>query len=196
MTPVFVNTYPAPVLPAREILRYASCKGDALPPEAVACLKALPPTVCGRVCWAAFDIKETAAGLDLGFAVTDSQKLKKNLAGCDQIVLFCATAGIEFDRLVRRYERVSPSKALWYQSIGAAYVEAVCDAFCDDLAARYGETKPRFSPGYGDLPLSLQTEIFRALQCEKHVGVSLNADLFMTPSKSVTAIVGVKQSNS
>ena len=195
MVAVFVNSYPDPVLPPREILRYASCKGDALPPEAVSCIKALPPTVCGRVCWAAFEIGETEAGLDLGFAETDSQKLKKNLTGCDKIVLFCATAGVEFDRMVRRYERVSPSKALWYQSIGAAYVEAVCDAFCEDIRARFGETRPRFSPGYGDLPLSLQTEIFRALQCEKHVGVTLNADLFMTPSKSVTAIVGVKQSN-
>ena len=195
MAAVFVDTYQNPVLPPREILRYASWKGDALPPEAVSCIKALPPTVCGRVCWAAFEIKETGTGLDLGFAQTDSQKLKKNLTGCDKIVLFCATAGVEFDRMVRRYERVSPSKALWYQSIGAAYVEAVCDAFREDIRARFGETRPRFSPGYGDLPLSLQTEIFRALQCEKHVGVTLNADLFMTPSKSVTAIVGVKCRN-
>ena len=191
MAAVFVNLYPRPVLPEREILRYAKCGGDTLPAEAKSCLNSLPPTVCGRVCWALFDIAETPGGLDLGFTVTNSKQLKKNLSGCRKIVLFAATAGVEFDRLVLKYERISPVKALWFQSIGAAYVESVCDAFCKELAEKYGETKPRFSPGYGDLPLTIQKDIFTALQCEKQIGVTLNDNLFMTPSKSVTAIVGI-----
>ena len=193
METVFVKTYAHPLLPVREILRYAKCGGDTLPPDAEACLKSLPAAVCGRVCWAEFKIAQTEDGLDLGFAKTDSKQLKKNLSGCDRIILFAATAGVEFDRLVMRYERLSPAKALWYQSIGAAYVESVCDAFNDEIRARYGKTRPRFSPGYGDLPLSLQTDIFAALAPEKHIGVTLNDNLFMTPSKSVTAIVGIMQ---
>jgi hypothetical protein len=191
MAAVFVNLYPCPALPEREILRYAKCGGDTLPAEAKSCLNSLPPTVCGRVCWAVFDVAETDAGLDLGFTVTDSKQLKKNLSGCKKIVLFAATAGVEFDRQVLKYERVSPAKALWYQSIGAAYVESVCDTFCKELTEKYGGTRPRFSPGYGDLPLAMQKDIFTALQCEKQIGVTLNDDLFMTPTKSVTAIVGI-----
>ena len=190
MAVVFVNYYPQPPLPVKEIMRYAKFGGDALPPEAEACLQSLP-AVCGRVCWAAFDVAPTPTGLDLGFAKTDSEQLKKNLSGCPKAVLFAATAGVEFDRLVMKYERLSPARALWYQSIGAACVESVCDLFCAETQALFGKTKPRFSPGYGDLPLEMQTEIFRALQPEKHIGVTLNENLFMTPTKSVTAIVGI-----
>ena len=50
---------------------------------------------------------------------------------------------------------------------------------------------PRFSPGYGDLPLSLQRDIFRVLDCPRKIGLTLNESLLMSPSKSVTAIVGL-----
>ena len=191
MQELTVKTYPNPVLPAKEILRYAGQAGDTLPPDAEACLAALPPAVCGRAVYTVYYIRQTENGLDLGFAHTSSSDLERNLEGCDKIILFAATAGVEFDRLVQKYRAFSPARALWYQAIGAAYAESVCDALCADLQEVFGPLKPRFSPGYGDLPLTLQTDIFAALQCEKHIGVTLNEHLFMTPSKSVTAIVGV-----
>ena len=49
----------------------------------------------------------------------------------------------------------------------------------------------RFSPGHGDLPLALQTDIFRALDCPRKIGLTLNGSLLMSPSKSVTALFGV-----
>ena len=58
--------------------------------------------------------------------------------------------------------------------------------------ARVGKrTRPRFSAGYGDLPLGVQREIFAALDCPKHIGLTLNDSLLMSPTKSVTAIVGI-----
>ena len=191
MTGPYVKTYASPVLPEREILRYAGCRGNELPPEAKECIASLPDDAAGRVVFAIYDITETHEGLDLGFSKTDSAALIKNLCGCGRIVLFCATAGIEFDRLLKKYERFSPARALWYQAIGAAFAEAVCDAFCADLEREFGAVRPRFSPGYGDLPLTLQKEVFAALGPERRIGVTLNDNLFMTPSKSVTAIVGI-----
>ena len=192
---VLTKTYRPPELSAREIMRYAGYRGDTLPSQALECLTALPGDLIGRVVFALYGVKETAVGLDLGFTATASAQLRKNLAGCEQAVLFCATAGLAFDRLVKKYERVSPAKALWFQSIGATYVEAVCDAFCNDVKKEYGAVRPRFSPGYGDLPLTLQKDIFAALSPEKHIGVTLNGNLFMTPTKSVTAIVGIEKMN-
>ena len=52
-------------------------------------------------------------------------------------------------------------------------------------------TRARFSPGYGDLKLSSQKDIFRVLDCSRKIGLSLNDSLLMSPSKSVTAIIGV-----
>ena len=49
----------------------------------------------------------------------------------------------------------------------------------------------RFSPGYGDLPLDVQKNIFPLLDCERKIGLTLNESLIMSPSKSVTAFVGM-----
>ena len=54
-------------------------------------------------------------------------------------------------------------------------------------------TRPRFSPGYGDLPLDLQKDISRILNMPKEIGVSLTQTLLMTPSKSVTALIGLSE---
>ena len=188
---VCTRIYRDPQLNVREIMRCAGYRGETLPEPAKACLTALPDDLLGRVVFAIYPIGAAEEGLDLGFAKTASADLRKNLAGCERAVLFCATAGIAFDRLIKKYERISPARALWYQSIGAAYVEAVCDACCSALQKEYGGVRPRFSPGYGDLPLDMQKAIFAALSPEKHIGVTLNDNLFMTPTKSVTAIVGL-----
>ena len=49
----------------------------------------------------------------------------------------------------------------------------------------------RFSPGYGDMPLTLQKFFFDRLKLEE-LGMSLGTNMFMTPEKSVTAFAGVK----
>ena len=81
------------------------------------------------------------------------------------------------------------------QAIGAERIEALCDSLCEELKSSLkteGKTsKPRFSPGYGDLPLSFQKDVFRVLEPEKRIGLTLNASLLMSPTKSVTAIIGI-----
>ncbi len=193
MTGVTVRAYPDARPDEKEILRYARAGGDSLPPEALECLRAFEGSVCGRVVYAYYPLRRSGEKLLLGFTEIRSKDLAKNLADSDGVVLFCATAGPEFDRAVRRYERISPARALWCQAIGAAWAESVCDAFCADLRREYGAVRPRFSPGYGDLPLTVQTDIFAALEPQRHIGVTLNESLFMTPTKSVTAVVGVKE---
>ena len=55
------------------------------------------------------------------------------------------------------------------------------------------DIKPRFSPGYGDVPLEIQKDIVMLLDCAKRIGVSLNDSLLMSPSKSVTAFIGLQE---
>ncbi len=47
----------------------------------------------------------------------------------------------------------------------------------------------RFSPGYGDLPLSFQKKLLNFLEGFK-IGISLNNSFLMNPEKSVTALLG------
>jgi hypothetical protein len=194
---VFTEIYPAPAWNRREILRYASCGGAdertlSLMEE---CLAEIEPQLSYRVCFARFPVKREGDGIDLGFARVRSRGLAKNLDACDEIVLFAATVGLAPDRLTARFAGVSPAKALFFDAIGAERIEALCDAFCASLrekeAERGGFTRPRFSPGYGDLPLGLQREIFRALLPERHIGAALRESLIVSPAKTVTAIVGI-----
>ena len=108
------------------------------------------------------------------------------------------TIGLEMDRLIARYKRVSPVYTLLLQAIGAERVESACNALEEKLRCSLmpGESlRPRFSPGYGDLPLALQKDVFQALDCERRLGLTLTDSLLMVPSKSVTAIVGIERSS-
>ena len=51
----------------------------------------------------------------------------------------------------------------------------------------------RFSPGYGDFDLKYQKDILEYLDANKKIGISLTDSLMMIPTKSITAIIGIKR---
>ncbi len=177
-----------------EILRYAGCReqDEQMLSLANSCLKECSGILGYSVCFDDFPILISENTLEFPFAKVKSQSICAHLNGFPCAVIFAATVGIELDRLIMKYSRLSPSRALMFQAIGAERIEALCDAFCNDLRLQKNETSPRFSPGYGDFPLSFQTEIFKVLDLPRKIGISLNSALLMSPTKSVTAIVGVK----
>ena len=192
---IYTEVYTAPGWNERECLRYAGTTPQVVSAEErklfEACLKEVESKLTYKVCWGRFPIRRTENGLDFGFFRTESKALMKNLEGCEEIIVFAATIGLEIDRLIRRYSSLSPAKALFFQAIGAERIESLCDAFCDDLKGKGLQLRPRFSPGYGDLPLEMQKDLFRVLDCPRKIGLSLNESLLMSPSKSVTAIIGI-----
>ncbi|MBQ8859500.1 MAG: Vitamin B12 dependent methionine synthase activation subunit [Clostridia bacterium] len=194
---VFTRTYCAPDFDKKEILRYAGVCGEPCELEEIleGCVEEIKTKLVYKVCYREFPLTRFDGRLDLGFIKTASVGLTKNLAGCESIVLFAATVGMEIDRQIARYATLSPTKALLFQAIGAERIEGLCDAFCRDIAeekAKIGfKTRPRFSAGYGDFPLEAQKEIFAVLDCPRKIGLTLNQCLLMSPSKSVTAIIGV-----
>lgn len=194
---IWVQSFPLPPVNRREIQRYAGIQEElpALTALLEETLDEVTPLLTGKVCWSEFPVSGTDSGLDLGFTESDSEALKRNLAGCERVVVFAATLGLGLDRLIARYGYLSPAKMLMLQAIGAERIEALCDVFCEKIrqdAAQNGlYPVPRFSPGYGDLPLQIQNDIFRVLDCPRKIGLTLNESLLMSPSKSVTAIVGL-----
>ena len=192
---IYTKNYPAPKLNERECLRYAGTTPQNVSAEEralfEACLTEVENKLTYKICWGRFPVKRGGNGLDFGFLQPDSRALMKNLEGCEEVIVFAATIGLEIDRLIRRYTNLSPAKALFFQAIGAERIESLCDTFCEELKAEGLQLRPRFSPGYGDLPLELQKDIFRVLDCPRKIGLSLNESLLMSPSKSVTAIIGI-----
>lgn len=125
----------------------------------------------------------------------ESKKLADNLTQCDEVILLAATLGLEADKLIQRYTVMNMAKASVAQACGAACIEAFCNKIQENIRKEALERglylRPRFSPGYGDLRLDYQRDIFALLECQKRLGMSLTDSMLMLPTKSVTAIIGL-----
>lgn len=135
------------------------------------------------------------------------KSIRKLLNNTQKAVFFCATIGSDFDREVEKWMIKEPAKGVILNSCGITLIEKVCDTLQKEIDARLNaeraisendasftgflKTGLRFSPGYGDLPLETQADFIRILNTEKTVGVRLNRNMLMNPSKSVTAIAGI-----
>lgn len=189
-----VKNYTAPPICFKEILRYASCKEEnkAVKELIESCIRESDGKIQYKVCYTILPLEVKDNICQLGGFEFNSSKLASNLSGCKEALVFAASLGVEFDRLLAKYSRLSPAKALILQAFGAERIEALCDSFCDDITKELScSSRPRFSPGYGDLELSAQKDLFYILDCQKKIGISLNQSLLISPSKSVTAIMGL-----
>ena len=122
--------------------------------------------------------------------------LAKHLAGCHAAYLACGTIGAGFDAFHRRVSVSSGADALIAQAIGAALVEKLMNQTEDEIRAELepGESLvSRYSPGYGTFPLAAQRTLLALLDAQLKVGVSLTDTLLMVPSKSVSAVIGVRK---
>ncbi len=195
-----IKDYQAPPVRYEEILRYAGVGRGAQDPvllEQIAhCLKELEGRLSYRVCYALFPVRVCEEVIEFPFARCLSRDLSKNLQDCSEVLLFAATVGTDPDRMMMRYGKTAPTKALLFSAIGSERIESLCDLFEEEqrmLLQEQGRTlRARFSPGYGDLPLAFQKEIFAVLQPERSIGVTLNDSLLMSPCKSVTALIGIR----
>ncbi len=197
METVYTLFFDEPNVNKREIMRYMASLGggDEILELIDECLPEVREMLQYKVCYAVLTAEIDGDIISLPCGQVESKNLAKNLGGCDKTIVFAATIGVGIDRLISKYSRLSPTKALCFQAIGAERVEALCDEFCEKMKAEFKKSveslKPRFSPGYGDLPLETQKMIFSLLDCPKRIGVALGDTLLMSPSKSVTAFVGI-----
>lgn len=190
---ILVKSYDPMPFDKSEILRYAQAKGESPELDLIIdeCIGEVSDKLVYKVCYGEFDISVDQPNIDFGFMNITSKDLSKNLKDCKKTVVFGATVGIELDRLILRYGRISPVKALIFQAIGAERIEALADAFNNEIKEKY-VTVPRFSAGYGDFSVYKQTDIFNTLDCGRKIGLTLNDSMMMSPTKSVTAIIGIK----
>lgn len=199
METVYSLSFKEPSINKKEIMRYMSSQGggDEILGLVDECLAEVREMLQYKVCYAILTAETDSNIISLSCGQITSRNLAKNLSGCDKAIIFAATIGIGIDRLISKYSRLSPAKALCLQAIGAERVEALCNDFCEKMKSEFqgkGESlRPRFSPGYGDLPLETQKMIFSLLDCPKRIGVTLGDTLLMSPSKSVTAFIGITQ---
>ena len=128
--------------------------------------------------------------IQFDFGIIESESLKKNLHNCRSAYIFAATAGSEVDRTIKRLCVSSEAEGMIFSCIASSGVDCFCDFINEEMAKKH-KLRPRFSPGYGDVPLSVQPAILDYLEAGKRIGITLTESLMMVPVKSVTAIVGI-----
>ncbi|MBE7043070.1 MAG: Vitamin B12 dependent methionine synthase activation subunit [Ruminococcaceae bacterium] len=126
----------------------------------------------------------------LGDFTVTSHALGTYLRDCKECFLLAATIGSGADRLIARLGITSPARQFITDAAASALVEGVCDRVCIMLSEQY-RCRPRFSPGFGDFLLDYQPELLRLIGATKQIGLALTDALFLTPSKSVTAVIGI-----
>ena len=181
-----------------EVLRYMGCP----PQKAGAELREQTEHWAREVCraarprwaWRCYETEEEPEGVRLSCGLLlPGRDLKRHLAGCRRAVLFCATLGAQVDVLIRQAQAGDLLRALALDCAAAAAVEQVCDRIEGELQEKFpGCFFPfRYSPGYGDLPITLQGELLALLDAPRRVGLTASASHILLPRKSVTAILGV-----
>lgn len=175
-----------------EVLRYMGQQGDDPEITQVArdAIHLLPRFMAPR----SFSVCVPIAQLDF----LSGKDIRHHLYGCSDVYILCATLGAGVDRAIRRAERRSMLNALALDAAAGDAIEAVCDQAEQALraaeAARGRYVTGRFSPGYGDLPLSIQPQLLQICDAARKIGLSVTENNILIPGKSVTALLGISDS--
>lgn len=158
--------------------------------RAVKLVQALPVHTATRSCLFAW--RDDCLFID-GTAAP-GKNLARHLAGCREGLFIGATLGVAGDTLLRRESLLGLTQAAATQAALSARLEEGLDKLCRDIEEQKEgfSLTPRFSPGYGDLPLTFQPFFMEKLQMHR-LGVCLTPSFIMTPAKSVTAVAGWKK---
>ena len=127
--------------------------------------------------------------------IMGGKDIESHLNGCEKAIVMCATVGSEVDKLIRISQISDMARAVVMDSLASVAVEQVCNAFDKIIAEKYSDYNMtfRFSPGYGDYPIELQKIILQMLDAPKKIGLCTNDNFLLTPTKSVTAVLGLSK---
>ncbi len=124
------------------------------------------------------------------------ESIKRHMQDCEYAVVMCATLGSGTDRLIRTSQVTDMSKTVVLDAMASAAAEQVCNKL-EHIIANENDGKFltwRFSPGYGDYPIELQKAFLTILDAPRKIGLCTNDNFILTPTKSVTAIMGLSNS--
>lgn len=138
------------------------------------------------------ELSADGARLSFGGIETESVSLVKLTEGCSSVLLCAMTLGIEVDRLIAREHARGNAEGFIIDAIASAAAEALAERVSSIAEAKYGRATARFSPGYGDLSLSVSEDILRLVDAERRLGIKTTVGGLMVPKKSITALIGVR----
>ena len=144
-----------------------------------------------KACYVKTNVSIEEDGVSFPFGKVCSLDLAKNLSGCREAFVFAVTMGHGAERILSKISRLSAADFFVYDAVGSALAESVCDE-AERMIKKDVKCKPRFSPGYGDFPLSMQKNVLSFVNAERLLGITLTDTCLMVPQKSITAIIGIR----
>lgn len=121
----------------------------------------------------------------------NSKSLLTVLKDCKEVILLAVTSGIEIDKLISKISILNPPEALYIDAISSAGIESYMD-YINEIICQDLDLTKRFSPGYSDFPIEFQAYLLSRLSAQENIGISLSKDFLMIPTKSITAVIGIK----
>lgn len=202
-----IEGYRIQMIDRAEALRYLGHTGQELDPEldarlddAIArCLELARP----RAITAIYDVGERGSlpgGTPVIHLSGSTLKLVGNsmreyMGGAAKVGVMAVTIGMAVERELRRLSLTNGLDQALFDAAATTLVEQAADAAEGTIAARAHElglfAHARFSPGYGDMPLETQPSLLDTLDARRRLGITLSPSLLMTPTKSITAVVGL-----
>lgn len=188
-------------LDKNEALRYMGHRGEDIDEQLdkliTKCEKEVLRCVKPRFVYKVCDISREEKGIlvkDTNLFLTGNS-IKKHLDGCDKAVLMAVTISADADRLIRIAQIRDMAEAVAIDSLCSVAVEQACDRaelIIKEENPGYYQTF-RFGLGYGDLPISLQGQFLHVLNAPKQIGLNVSSTDMLTPTKSVTAVIGLSK---
>lgn len=128
----------------------------------------------------------------------NSEQVCKMLKTSEIVTVFMATIGRRLETRVKELmDAGEMARGVILDAIGSETADEVADRMHRDILSNLARESgmivtPRFSPGYGDWPVSVQNE-FAAIAGGDQIGIQVTESSLMVPRKSVSAIVGFKK---
>ncbi|MGL6106338.1 vitamin B12 dependent-methionine synthase activation domain-containing protein [Romboutsia sp.] len=129
--------------------------------------------------------------------VIKSKDIYNLLYECNECIVMAATLGIDIEKEIRKNSYCELTKSIIIDACATTAIEAICDLIQhkakEVLNNKNNYMTNRYSPGYGDLPLHINSNIINILNASKEIGLTITGKDIMIPRKSVTAIIGISK---
>jgi len=119
--------------------------------------------------------------------------IREHLQGCDRVIFLSVTLSANVDKLIKLKQVREMAQAVIIDAMACALVEQACDKALEYIAQKLPNKffTERFGLGYGDFPIENQKKFLDILEAQKKIGVCVLDSYLLTPSKSVTCIIGI-----
>lgn len=178
----------------RQAARYFGEPGEPDAATLALLARVAPPVLAAampRAVWRRCDVAELAAGFLQG------QDVPAHLSDCDEALLLAVTLGAGVDRQIRLSGIGDIAAGVAADALASALAEQSTDQaealLRQRVTAEGRYLTCRYSPGYGDWPVTVQPQAAELLDAGRQIGLYVTDTALMTPRKSVTALLGVSR---